>query len=404
MYSKFPTYTGEPAGTCRHCGKPLVWRMPSARSKTGKPYKVDPSDMMFHKKTCPVLSKRTPEPRPEPAPYTPTPDPQSAPMVPFTATPQYAREIEREQGDTLTATIAAAVAKYMPTPSASVDVETVREIVRAEMATGGALRIEVQAPGKAPKDMGRQHAIFPRLLRYVAARKNVLLVGPAGSGKTTLGSKVAEALDLAYYPISMGPQTPQSDFFGFMQPQFNGPATYVETVIRRAYEFGGLVLFDEFDNGDASVIKSTNQLTGNGHCCFPDGVVKRHPDFVIIAAANTYGNGASREYVGGMQLDASSLDRFATLPVDYDEALETDLTLASYRAHGGTDDSVPVAWLEFVRRARANRERFKIRHIVSPRASIDGAMMLACGESRDEVAASLLWKGLDSDSIARLAS
>lgn len=47
-----------------------------------------------------------------------------------------------------------------------------------------------------------------------------------------------------------------------------------------------------------------------------------HPDFRVVAAGNTIGQGASIEYVGRTQLDAASLDRFAVVDVDYDRTIE----------------------------------------------------------------------------------
>jgi cobaltochelatase CobS len=87
---------------------------------------------------------------------------------------------------------------------------------------------------------------------------------------------------------------------------------------------------------------------------------------VAIAAGNTFGRGASREYVGRQQLDAATLDRFTVFEVDYDEALEL--------AIAGNDD-----WTRYVQKVRKAVEREKVRAIVSPRASISGAKLLAVG-------------------------
>ncbi|MCH7728630.1 MAG: hypothetical protein IH991_19420, partial [Planctomycetes bacterium] len=69
-----------------------------------------------------------------------------------------------------------------------------------------------------------------------------------------------------------------------------------------------------------------NAALANGHLRLPDGTtVDRHADFVCAAAANTFGTGADRQYVGRNQLDAATLDRFAAcrLAFDYDVDLET---------------------------------------------------------------------------------
>jgi cobaltochelatase CobS len=110
--------------------------------------------------------------------------------------------------------------------------------------------------------------------------------------------------------------------------------------------------------------------------------VNRHPDFVAIAAGNTFGRGASREYVGRQQLDAATLDRFTVFEVDYDEKLEL--------AIAGNDD-----WTRYVQNVRKAVEREKIRAIVSPRASISGAKLLAAGLPMAAVAEATIWKGMD---------
>jgi hypothetical protein len=59
--------------------------------------------------------------------------------------------------------------------------------------------------------------------------------------------------------------------------------------------------------------------------------IKRHKTFRLVLAANTWGTGATRQYVGRNQLDASTLDRFclATIFVTYDESLESSLVKAA---------------------------------------------------------------------------
>ena len=60
----------------------------------------------------------------------------------------------------------------------------------------------------------------------------------------------------------------------------------------------------------------------NGYMAFPHETIDRHPDFRIIAAANTWGKGADLQYVGRNALDAATLDRFDNIFFDYDRKLE----------------------------------------------------------------------------------
>src|SRR5690606_29333119 len=117
--------------------------------------------------------------------------------------------------------------------------------------------------------------------------------------------------------------------------------------------------------------------------------VKKHEKFALVACLNTFGSGADRLYVGRNQLDAATLDRFCFLNWRYDEKLE--------RAIAGND-----SWCDRVQSLRRGVEKEKARVVISPRASIYGAKLLAAGASRDSVEDQLIWKGLDSESRHRI--
>lgn len=384
-------YEGQDAGPCPKCGAPLIWRV----SKKGRPYKVDASNRQWHVKACPAnkgnaettetvtLEATDLEPVKLPTLEAPKPKPVS------------------NGHDALAQVIASHVAGLLPKPEAMVDEAKVRAIVTQAMASQGAMRIEVSVRGSdAPAiDVGRQHKQFPTLLHIMGRRKNLWLCGPAGSGKTTACHKAAEALGLKFGSISVGPQTTQSALFGYMDAH----GKYVATEFRRRYEQGGVFLFDEIDRGNPGVLTALNQAIENGSCAFPDAMIDKHPDFICVAAGNTYGTGASREYVGALQLDAATLDRFVMLDWTYDESLEHDIAAATFQAAGGTDGNVFTSWLAKVRNARNKASSLSMRVVVSPRASIVGADLLGSGMEAGTVAKLVLWKGMDADTIARLS-
>lgn len=270
----------------------------------------------------------------------------------------------------------------------AVDAEQVRTIVADEMAKADTVphkvvRLEYHAPAGVEKiDMA--HPALAEVLTWVNAGSHPLLVGPAGSGKTTIGMHVAKALGREFF--FTGAVDNVFKLNGYMDANGN----YVRTSFRDAYENGGVFLFDEIDASHPQAIVAFNAALANGHHDFPDGSVERHPDFVCLAAANTYGRGADRVYAGRNQLDGASLDRFVSVPVDYDTGLEFKL---------GEDNP---GWVEYVHNVRRAVEKTATKHVVGTRSIINGCKGLAAGLSRDRVEDATIWKGLSPEIIRKV--
>ena len=226
------------------------------------------------------------------------------------------------------------------------------------------------------KDLGVQHYQFDKLLKYVQTKNNIFLVGSAGSGKTTAAENIAKAMNLKFY--FTGAITSEFKLSGFVDAH----GKVVSTDFRKAYQNGGVFLFDEIDASFPQAILAFNAALANKFMDFPDGRIYKHKDFYCIAAANTFGTGADRQYVGRNQLDAASLDRFIFLSWDIDENLEREIA---------RNDE----WTNYVQKVRKAVAKISERVVVSPRASIIGAQLLQIGMSRAEVEQDVLWKGLE---------
>ena len=262
--------------------------------------------------------------------------------------------------------MAAAVAQLEETMTKKIkpQLEELREQVGKTVKTELTITI-----GDYSKNLGTEvrHYVFEKVLIKIAARLNVYLPGPAGSGKTTIAEQVAEALGLPFY--AYGAIGMAHEFEGFMNAQGN----YVESMLYKAFKNGGMVLFDEMDGSNANALLRLNAILANNIAAFPNGeMVKKHPDFVVIATGNTFGHGATAQYVGRNPLDGATLDRYVNIPMGYDEELE--------RSIAGND-----AWVDFVQAVRHVAEEHKMRYIVSPRASINGAILIAAGDNLDDI-------------------
>lgn len=170
---------------------------------------------------------------------------------------------------------------------------------------------------------------FDEALFHVSCGDSVLLVGPAGCGKTYMAGQVAKALERPFGFLSCSIGMTESAILGMREPCDEGRFVYRESAFVNAYEQGHLFLFDELDAMDPNVMLSVNAALANGHLALPkrygNSVALRHEKFLCMCAANTFGTGADRKYVGRNQLDAATLDRFVVVEMDYDRELEAKL-------------------------------------------------------------------------------
>lgn len=310
----------------------------------------------------------------------------AAPRAPRAAAPA-------PDSQALAQAIASAVAgamASMPQPSADLDEERIIELIQQYSAQPAVITFEIRdGEGVRERLTGLQHKQTPEVLGWLIAGVNVWLAGPAGSGKTTMAEQCAKALSLEFY--SCGAVQNEYKLTGFVDAE----GRTVRTSFREAFERGGLFLWDEIDASAANALVAFNQALANESFAFPDGMVKKHPDFIAVAAANTFGLGATAEYVGRNRIDGATLDRFAQIEIDYDEALEQELAHQIHPEFGRS-------WAQDVQAYRRRARSAGLRHLITPRASIMGAKALHAGLPRSQVVNNLIRRGLDGASWSKI--
>ena len=261
----------------------------------------------------------------------------------------------------------------------SVNEDRVRAIVSAaldEALSGVAPRVlEVHSAAGIVKLEERTNPIFERVLGLVAQGENVLIVGPAGCGKTHLVEQVAKALNRRFGMLSGSAGASESQIMGWLLPSDGGRFEYHPSEFIELYEGGNSIfLFDEYDAFDANMLLCANAALANGHITVPQRIgnqrVKRGENVGIIATANTYGTGADPIYSGRNQLDGATLDRFIVVEMTYDAELEKDIAKA-----GGLN----AGQIERFHTLRDKVEKAGLLRVISTRALRKVISNMRCG-------------------------
>jgi len=240
--------------------------------------------------------------------------------------------------------------------------------------------VEVKSPAGNHEVKGVTHEAFEKVLKLVNLDIPVFLSGAAGTGKNVICKQVAEGLGLDFYFTNA--VTQEYQLKGFIDANGN----YHETQFYKAFTNGGLFFLDEMDGSIPETLIILNAAIANGYFDFPTGKVEANPNFRVIAAGNTVGTGADIEYTGRYQLDASSLDRFALIEINYSPAIEESVT------NGNTD------LCNFARTFRKITDKTGIRCLFSYRsmeriAKLEGTLDLP------EILKISLTKGLRKDDL-----
>ncbi len=272
---------------------------------------------------------------------------------------------------------------------------------------GVSLTVAFQSPATCGRVEGLTHRQLSQVIAWTAAGVPVWLWGGAGSGKTHMARQVAAALKLPIHIISVDPTLTVGKLLGFRSL---ADGSFVPGFLLTPFRDGGVVMLDEIDTGDPGVLAALNALLANGHYLFPDGVeVARHPNFRVIAGANTKGVGAVAGYTARNRIDAATLDRFAVIELLPDAGLELALVC------GGKNESQPWtcagplavekaesvcrSWVRWVQKVRASAG---VSVLISPRASLLGAAALRAGIPVGEVAEALIFKLVSPDTRRNL--
>ena len=174
------------------------------------------------------------------------------------------------------------------------------------------------------------HEKFEDVLKIIMEGRAPYLYGPSGCGKSyMIQSQLAKLLGVNV--ITNGYVMYEQDIIGYNSA---GNGSYVPSNFYRCFKYGNIIFLDELDNGIANATVVLNKFLdpNNESYTFPDGVeTKKHPNFRIITAGNTNGNGRTYAHNTRQKMDESVLQRLTPIRIDYDNRIEKAI-LRSYPA------------------------------------------------------------------------
>lgn len=226
-----------------------------------------------------------------------------------------------------------------------------------------------------------KHSKFEMIKACIENDIPVYLAGPTGSGKNYTLEQISWELGLEFYFTNSVQQ--EYKLTGFI----DAGGQYHETEFYKAFKNGGIFFLDEMDASIPEVLVLLNAAIANRYFEFPNGKIKAHKNFRIVAAGNTVGSGADEMYTGRLVLDQATLDRFAIIDFGYDRNIEMHI------AKGNKE------LVDFVEAIRTEAETNGIRATFSYRCIGMVTKLERTGLNLKDILEIAVFKGMEKDTI-----
>lgn len=241
--------------------------------------------------------------------------------------------------------------------------------------------IKKEEPKEEEDNKEVKHSKFEMIKACIENDIPVYLAGPAGSGKNYTLEQISWELGLEFYFTNSVQQ--EYKLTGFI----DAGGVYHETEFYKAFKNGGIFFLDEMDASIPEVLVLLNAAIANRYFEFPNGKIKAHKNFRVVAAGNTVGSGADEMYTGRLVLDQATLDRFAIIDFGYDRNIEMHI------AKGNKE------LVDFVEAIRAEAETNGIRATFSYRCIGMVTKLERTGLELKNILAIAVFKGMEKDTI-----
>ena len=252
-------------------------------------------------------------------------------------------------------------------------------------------------PLPAPQPGYFRPSWFPNLAAAVRARLNVILSGPAGTGKSRAAREIANDIGLPCFVTDCRAGMTRADFFYCRSIAGGDTAWELAPFLSHVQEPGVSCLNEPFAL-DPETLLGFNALLEEREMETPLGLIKVHDEHVFVLAANIAGRSESRTYRGAQAQDASVLSRCVSIRTVYDPLVEGNIA-AAYLPKADAK-----ALCQAVQDMRAALDRAQIAHDVTPRVYKQIAGLVGQGLTLQEAARLVLMGPLEPSEVAKIQS
>jgi len=228
-------------------------------------------------------------------------------------------------------------------------------------------------------------------------KKNVMLNGETGTGKTTLIEQLASRLNWPVFPVGCHGKMEFPEFVGRITLKTDGSTGWADGPLIAAMRIGGILLLDEINMLDPETAGGLNSALQSKVFTIPDTgeVVKAHPNFRIAATGNAIDGVGKGAYRGTKTQNIALLGRF-TLGIRLKYMSVADEVVMLTGKAPGIHPKVANYLAEIADMARKSAAEGALSAPLSPRETISAANRLVSysGNLTDDNALQAQCKGM----------
>jgi MoxR-like ATPase len=266
--------------------------------------------------------------------------------------------------------------------------------------------IHNEAVGLRPSNMIMTDLKWKYLVRSAVRGKNIMMTGPAGTGKTLAAQTLVKALNKPYFYFNLGAtQDPRGTLIGNTHFKKDSGTIFSESLFVKAIQTeGAIILLDELSRAHPEAWNILMTVLDPGQRYLR---LDEHEDSITIPVANNITFIATanigNEYTATRAMDRALVDRFVIIEMDVLNKLQEMELLQQLHPDLNKKMAESIAEIAALTRTEMNTDSPRISTAISTRISVEMAGLVADGFTLGEAAEVCIYPffdksgGLDSE-------